>query len=67
MTLEDFGGYLQCEICGLKRPLGHAGNKLSSGWPKCCGYTMRWYTRKGLEKMKKDEHGKRYGADIRGD
>ena len=48
--LRGFGGYLRCTCCGKKRPLGDAGAKLSRGWPKCCGYTMRWYTQSELDK-----------------
>lgn len=51
-TLQSFGGYLECTECGHKKPLGNAGNKLANGWPKCCGYTMRWFTQKELDEMK---------------
>lgn len=46
--LKGFGGILRCESCGLKRPLGNIGIKLQNGWPKCCGYTMRWVTDREL-------------------
>ena len=44
--LQSFGGYLMCTRCGKKSPLGDVGYKLKNGWPKCCGYTMRWVTAK---------------------
>lgn len=43
-TLKGFGGLLRCMTCGREKPLGDPGEKLSEGWPRCCGYTMRWIT-----------------------
>lgn len=42
--LNGLGGHLECTVCGHRRPLGNIGRKLANGWPKCCGYTMRWIT-----------------------
>lgn len=39
---RQFGGFLRCETCRSTRPVD--GGYLSTGWPKCCGYTMRWWT-----------------------
>lgn len=47
--LEPFGGILRCTTCGTKRPLGDVAVKLAHGWPKCCGYTMRWVTQRELD------------------
>lgn len=47
--LKGFDGILRCEKCGLTRGLGNIGNKLQNGWPKCCGYTMRWVTDRELK------------------
>lgn len=44
--LDGFGGFLRCETCGHRKVLGDVGYKLRHGWPKCCGYTMRWWTRR---------------------
>jgi hypothetical protein len=46
--LQGFGGHLECTVCGHKAPLGNVGRRLSVGWPKCCGYTMRWWTNREL-------------------
>lgn len=42
--LRSFGGYLRCEECGARCDLGDVGERLANGWPKHCGYTMRWWT-----------------------
>lgn len=47
--LQGFGGLLRCRECGNERALGNVGDKLANGWPKCCGYTMRWITRRELD------------------
>lgn len=49
-NLKSFGGHLQCRECGIKQPLGDIGHKMAHGWPKCCGYTMRWITDNEIEK-----------------
>lgn len=44
---NKFGtGYLECQTCGYKKELTQEGiaKRLSFGWEKCCGYTMRWIT-----------------------
>lgn len=38
----DLGGFLRCETCRRVEPVD--GTCLATGWPKCCGYTMRWWT-----------------------
>jgi hypothetical protein len=47
--MPDFGGVLRCETCKRSRPLGSIGYKLDHGWPKCCGYTMRWWTQRQID------------------
>lgn len=42
--LQSFGGHLECMTCGHKQALGNVAGKLEHGWPKHCGYTMRWIT-----------------------
>lgn len=36
------GGYLECQQCGSRGEVGSVADRLKNGWPKCCGYTMRW-------------------------
>ena len=45
-ALSGFGGYLRCETCFTEMRLGDPGRRVAGGqgWPKCCGYTMRWWT-----------------------
>lgn len=45
-NLDRFGGFIRCERCGRTSDLksGVANQYLEHGWPKCCGYTMRWWT-----------------------
>jgi hypothetical protein len=42
--LTEFGGHLECTVCGHTQTLGNVSTKLSNGWPKHCGYTMTWIT-----------------------
>ena len=46
---QSFGGVLRCESCGDMKALGSVGAKLRDGWPKCCGYTMRWWTQRQID------------------
>lgn len=46
--LNNFGGHLECTICGTTKPLGSIATKLATGWPKHCGYTMTWKTARQL-------------------
>lgn len=50
-SLNGFGGFLRCETCHRQRDLkdGDAGYYTSHGWPKCCGYTMRWWTQRQID------------------
>jgi hypothetical protein len=41
--LGSFGGHLECLTCHHTEPLA-ASRYLLVGWPRCCGYTMRWWT-----------------------
>lgn len=43
--LKDFGGHLECSVCGRTQSLGNIASNLSEGWPKCHGYTMTWITK----------------------
>jgi hypothetical protein len=48
-ALSGFGGVLRCETCRRIEPLGDPGQRVTStGWPKCCGYTMRWWTQRQI-------------------
>ena len=47
--LVPHGGYLRCETCGRKADLGDVEVSLTLGWPKCCGYTMRWWTKRQID------------------
>lgn len=44
--IEDtHGGFLRCETCHHVEPTKPAsGSYFQLGWPRCCGYTMRWWT-----------------------
>lgn len=59
--LQGFGGLLRCTECGAERPLGNIGQKLASGWPKCCGYTMRWVTQRQLDLRPEQSDGGPHG------
>lgn len=45
------GGFLRCEECRAERPLTvpEAGSFMEGGWPKCCGYSMRWWTQRQID------------------
>ena len=45
-ALESFGGHLECMTCHRIELLGNVTERTFGvlGWPKCCGYTMRWIT-----------------------
>lgn len=47
-NLVGFGGHLECMECGHIQGLGAVAGHLAYGWPKHCGYTMRWITKKQL-------------------
>jgi hypothetical protein len=53
--IAPLGGILKCLTCGKNFPLAEArvANSLANGWPKCCGYTMRWITARELAKGEK--------------
>lgn len=45
--IEDaHGGFLRCETCRWVEPVkpSGGGSYFGTGWPKCCGHTMRWWT-----------------------
>jgi hypothetical protein len=44
--LQEHGGHLECNACGLVQSLGDVSTYLKSGWPKHCGYTMTWITKR---------------------
>ena len=47
---NPFGGHLQCETCGRREQVGSVSERLfRTGWPMCCGYTMRWWTARELQ------------------
>lgn len=47
--LKSFGGILRCTVCNYEEPINKISGQLETGWKKCCGYTMRWVTKKELE------------------
>lgn len=50
-VVGQFGGYLRCEECRHREPLDGraAGAYLRGGWPRHCGYTMRWWTQRQID------------------
>lgn len=49
-ALSGFGGYLRCRTCGHSADLGDPGERVTrTGWPKHCGYTMRWWTQRQID------------------
>jgi hypothetical protein len=49
-ALNGRGGFLRCETCGASAALGDpAARVLGGGWPKHCGYTMRWWTQRQID------------------
>lgn len=50
-SLDPFGGRLRCETCrtGWAMEPGMAGRYTAKGWPRCCGYTMRWWTQRQID------------------
>jgi hypothetical protein len=53
--LQEFGGLLRCTKCDRERTLGSVSHRLANGWPKCCGYTMRWMTQRQLDTEDQDQ------------
>lgn len=52
-VVEKVGiGYLLCRTCDRQQTLTQAevGRYLSSGWPKCCSYTMSWVTQNQIDR-----------------
>lgn len=47
--LQGMGGFLRCSECGLRAKVGDVGRRLREGWPKCCGYTMTWWTQRQID------------------
>lgn len=50
--LAKMGGVLRCTGgCGCRQNLTEEriARYLRYGWPKCCGYTMRWVTQRELD------------------
>lgn len=45
-SVRPFGGFLRCETCDCRQELGDIAHKFQHGWPKCCGYTMHWWTQR---------------------
>lgn len=44
--LAAMGGFLRCEQCGHVRSLDDPAAHTRDGWPRHCGYTMRWWTQR---------------------
>lgn len=48
--LRGFGGFLRCEQCGhVWTGALDTGRFIAHGWPKHCGYTMRWWTQRQID------------------
>lgn len=58
-ALDPFDGFLRCEECGHERQMqkGDAGYYTSKGWPKHCGYSMRWWTQRQVDAGEVPEFG----------
>lgn len=41
------GGILRCETC--RRTDTPKGEYWRTGWPRCCGYTMSWWTQRQID------------------
>lgn len=43
---ESLGGFLRCETCRRTAltESDRGPSYFTTGWPTCCGYTMRWWT-----------------------
>jgi hypothetical protein len=48
-ALRPLGGFLRCETCRHEQDLGDVGLSVDTGWRKCCGYTMRWWTQRQVD------------------
>lgn len=50
-SLGEFGGYLRCETCRAQITMSadRAGRYTARGWPKCCGYSMHWWTQRQID------------------
>lgn len=51
VDVEPLVSHLECMECGKKQDMnkGNFGLNLQHGWKKCCGYTMRLFTKKEVE------------------
>jgi hypothetical protein len=58
-ALGGFGGFLRCESCGAVEDMtdDRAGRYTADGWPRCCGYTMRWWTQRQVDAGEVPEFG----------
>lgn len=45
--VPQHGGILRCETCGSTQE--PRGEYMSTGWPQCHGFTMRWWTRRQID------------------
>lgn len=50
-SLGAFGGFVRCETCRAQWDVTSdlAGHYTAKGWPKCCGYSMRWWTQRQID------------------
>lgn len=50
--LDAFEGILRCGVCARRQVMrpGDAGRYLRAGWPKCCTYTMTWWTQNQVDR-----------------
>lgn len=48
---DHVGGILRCSTCRRSEVIDgqNVARYLQDGWPKCCGQTMLWMTRRQLE------------------
>lgn len=63
-ALGGFGGFLRCESCGASEAMTdeRAGRYTAHGWPRCCGSTMRWWTRRQIDAGEVPEFG--FGVSV---
>lgn len=49
--VEPLVSHLECMECGRKQQMkkGEFGVNLQYGWPKCCGYTMRLFSKNEVQ------------------
>lgn len=62
--LKGFGGILRCMHCEEEQELPDIAESLQRGWPRCCGYTMRWITQRQLDEAAKGNYHNTFTIGI---